>query len=883
MPAYAQNSNIEGPVVSDPVSPRTSTGDMPSMPKSKIWQPGDPVRIVGPGHDRKPGAEREDEDGEPDPNRDAADDASTGRQSTPISPRIMNRDLGSLTKAQEWRPGDPVRIIQEGGAVDPSIDPEARAEDRSPGLSVPAPTMPADFGTLITDFPGIPATGVLPPDTVGDIGPNHYIQMVNVDFAIFDRAGNTLVGPSPINALWSGTGTACEEENDGDPIVQYDHLADRWLMSQFAIGDGFHECIAISQTPDPVAGGWFLYDFEVPEFPDYPKIGVWPDGYYMSTYESANLGVFAFDRTNMLLGNPASYVRFTIPSLGAGRARTRILPSDLDGTEAPPIGSPNYFLRSVDGDMQSGGADRLEIFEFSVDFNNPLSSTFTGPTSLVVDPYDIQMCGAAMPRNCIPQPATAQGLDPLSNRLMRRVQYRNFGTHESLVTNQTVDIGDFDDHAGIRWYELRLKGGSWSLQQQGDFAPGTAHRWMGSAALDQDGNLAVGYSLSSDQIFPSIGYAGRLATDPEGDLTQGEFLIALGGGSQTHPLARWGDYSSMNVDPRDDCTFWFTSEYYETTSSAGWRTRISSFKHPSCGREPETPVAYKYPAKLVCGLQDDPSNLRLTEGFYATAINILNPNQRTATFTKKLALTFPPDEQKPGEVINISRDRLRSDEALEVDCEDLKKTVFASGLPASYLKGFVIITSTQPLDVTGVYTTRSVDREHCAKAPDRGCCSNHGTEHCCGKKVETICHPKPGKHSSIDVEQITGRKVRATIDPSRLPDVIPIPKADRPAAAETFCSIRNGQLAITVRNQGSLPIGATITQIDYTKTQDSHQRATPGLLPGQAAEVLFPLFGTGCSAGAGACSFRVLVDSTSSFPESNEANNVAHGICASVL
>ena len=295
-------------------------------------------------------------------------------------------------------------------------------------------------------FDGIPATGVAPPDTVGDVGPKHYIQMVNISFAIYDKSGSLLAGPSPINALWAGFGGPCEANNNGDPIVRYDQLADRWVLTQFAFFAG-RECIAVSRTSDPVAGGWYLYEFPTPSTPDYPKVGVWPDGYYMGTqrgFPGGGLDVFAFDRVKMLSGLPAGQVQFFVPA-----PSLFLQPSDLDGP-APPTGTPNIFVRHVDGD-QFGGADRLEMFAFRVNWGNPALSTFTAMPSIPVTPYDAVLCANPFFGTCVPQPGTAQRLEGLTVWLMWRLQYRNFGTHESLVTNHTIDINS-SDRAGIRWY-----------------------------------------------------------------------------------------------------------------------------------------------------------------------------------------------------------------------------------------------------------------------------------------------------------------------------------------------------------------------------------------------------------------------------------------------
>ena len=449
----------------------------------------------------------------------------------------------------------------------------------------------ANMPAAIRNFEGVNnVNGVLPPDTEGDVGPNHYVQWVNLSFAIWDKNGNMLYGPANGNTLWQGFGGICQSHNDGDPIVLYDHLEDRWLMSQMALGfpNNFHQCIAISQTPDPT-GAWYRYDFLIStsKMNDYPKFGVWPDGYYMAinqfdgaSFAWAGQGVVAFERDQMLVGAPAQMVYFdlfgTNPNWGA------MLPSDLDGPP-PPASSPNYFVE-VDDDGRGWPFDMLQVFQFHVDWTNPGNSTFTGPQQINLTtagyPFDSNMCNYA--RNCIPQPPPGEPVDAISDRLMYRLAYRNFGTHESLVVNHTVDV-DTTDHAGLRWYEIRNPGGAPpTLHQAGTYAPDDDHRWMASIAMDNDGNMALGYSVSSNITFPSIRYVGRLAGDPLGTMPQGETQLIAGSGVQTHSSGRWGDYSMMTVDPTDDCTFWYTQEYYAIIGVAPWQTRVGSFMFPSC-------------------------------------------------------------------------------------------------------------------------------------------------------------------------------------------------------------------------------------------------------------------------------------------------------------
>ncbi len=446
----------------------------------------------------------------------------------------------------------------------------------------------------IKSFEGIRnINGVLPPDTQGDVGPNHYVQWVNLSMAIYDKSGNLKWGPYNGNTIWSGFGGPADGSNDGDPIVLYDRLADRWLISQFALPNypsgPFYEYIAISQTPDPT-GAWYRYGFMVSAtlMNDYPHLGVWPDGYYMSVNEFSNgyyagAGVYVFNRAKMLAGDPtASFQMFDLGSVNM--EYYGLQPSHLEGSVSPAAGEPNTFLQFEDSAWGAYPTDRLMVWQFHVDWTNPAATTFgaSGNPNAMLDtaPFDSSMCGGR--RACIPQPSTTAKVDAISSKLMYRVQYRRFPSYKALILNHTVDV-DGTDHAGVRWYELRDSGSGWSIYQQGTYAPDGDNRWMASAAMDKAGDLAVGYSISSAATYPGIRYAGRLPSDPLGTLGQAEQTLIAGSGSQTHSAARWGDYSAMSVDPADDCTFWYTQEYYQTTSSAGWQTRIGSFKFPSCG------------------------------------------------------------------------------------------------------------------------------------------------------------------------------------------------------------------------------------------------------------------------------------------------------------
>ena len=411
-----------------------------------------------------------------------------------------------------------------------------------------------------------------PPDTNGAVGATQYVQWVNTSFAVFNKSTGALIsGPTAGNTLWSGFGGGCQDNNDGDPIVLYDKLANRWVFSQFSVSTTpYLQCIAVSTSSD-ATGTYNRYSFQYNNFDDYPKMGVWPDGYY-ETFNMFNGNNFvgsdacAYDRAAMLNGTAAKQVCFQQNSSVGG-----LLPSDLDGTTAPPAGSPNYMLFY--------GKNNLNLFKFHADFATSTNSTFTGPTVIPVAAF-LPLCNNNT-GTCVPQPGTTSQLDSLDDRLMYRLAYRNLGTHESLVVNHSVATSS---SGGVRWYEIQNPSGSPVLAQQGTFAPDSNYRWMGSIAMDQVGDIAVGYSISSSSVFPSVAFTGRVPTDPAGTM-QAETRVVSGSGSQTsqtRTLTRWGDYSAMQVDPVDDCTFWYTQEYIKTNGVFNWNTRIASFKFPNC-------------------------------------------------------------------------------------------------------------------------------------------------------------------------------------------------------------------------------------------------------------------------------------------------------------
>jgi len=412
-----------------------------------------------------------------------------------------------------------------------------------------------------------------PPDTDGDVGPNHYVQIVNSGVTVFSKTGAKLLGPINTNTLWNGFSGACATTNDGDGTVRYDRMADRWVIAQFSVNGGngpFFQCVAVSTTPDPT-GSYNRYQFTFDAFNDYPKMGLWPDGYYFTfnmfpnnTFGGAR--VCAFDRAKMLTGAAATEQCFNTSTAFGG-----LLASDLDGPTLPPAGSPN-FVAAID-------TTAIDFWKVHIDFTTPANSTFVGPSTIGVAAYT-PLCNGG---TCVKEPGTTQTLDSLADRAMNRLVYRRFSDHEALLMSHSVTAGT---GGGVRFYELRSPATTPTIFQQGTYAPDTAFRWMSSMAFDGSGNMAMGFSISSSTINPSIRYTGRLVTDPINTMGQGEAVLVAGTGSQTgQNLSRWGDYSSMNIDPTDDCTFWYTQEYMGASGAFNWHTRIGSFKFATCGTQ----------------------------------------------------------------------------------------------------------------------------------------------------------------------------------------------------------------------------------------------------------------------------------------------------------
>jgi hypothetical protein len=498
----------------------------------------------------------------PDVIRDAKHDVSPPLRSLTSAPL-------QTTKAQQQAPmplptGPPIASSQP--------DPVAH----QPGAPLSGVSTILNFdGQSANDNRNVLGFAFVPPDTNGAVGTTQFVQIVNVTFAVYDkRDGSLELGPAAINTLWKGFGGPCEAGNGGDPIVLHDQLAERWLISQLQFNSTFssnQQCIAVSASSD-ATGSYNRYEFDFgANLPDYPKFGVWPDAYYYSAnifpsgHTFAGAQACAFDRAAMLAGSPATMICFQNPPSVAS-----LLPSDLDGGTLPPSGSPNFFVEIAD-------SSDLDLFQFHVDFANPANSTFTGPSVIPVAPFS-EICNRAINLACIPEPPPGEKVDGLGDRLMFRLAYRNFGDHESLVVNHTVAGGPL---AGVRWYEIRSPGASPFVFQQGTVVDPNINFWMGSIAMDKAGDIALGFSASSMNLDPSVELVGRLPTDPLGTM-EGPDVAVTGTGVQQSSFHRWGDYSSMAVDPRDDCTFWYTQEYYKISGSFNWSTRIAAFHFNSC-------------------------------------------------------------------------------------------------------------------------------------------------------------------------------------------------------------------------------------------------------------------------------------------------------------
>lgn len=515
-----------------------------------------------------------------------------------VVPDDFSGDVRNMPDGPELSPDAEPRVIPEGQMPDGSGDGWDRGVpvQSTEGLVGPDPVLQPEGSELPNtqsdgvNFEGQGFTNVAPPDTVGDVGTDYYIQMTNHSsgstFTIFNKSDGSVASTAKVLDTLVPTGTNCKT-GGGDPIVVYDDLAERWVMLEFVDRTVENRlCIYISKTGNPVTGGWRLYTIGTPAFPDYPKVGVWPNGYYITTYEGDRLGLYVLERSKALAGLTARSLRASISSLtpSPGIRDTRWLPADADGDAPPPGGAiaRHYAFRSVDASQDtSNPTDRLEIWYSDVDWDGNTSGTLL---TTITDSFRLITCSPGI-RDCIAQPGTTVKLDALTNRPMSRLQYRNFGDREAMVVNQSVNASIKKPRAGIRWWELSRTGGDWNVRQKSTFSPNLTNRWMASIAMDKAGNMGLGYSVSSSNVFPGIRFTGREEGRDPLNTMQSETVLIDGSSAQTMSWMnhRWGDYSSMSVDPADDCTFWYTNEYMPIGGQ--WSTRIGSFKFDSCGED----------------------------------------------------------------------------------------------------------------------------------------------------------------------------------------------------------------------------------------------------------------------------------------------------------
>ena len=501
-----------------------------------------------------------------------------------VTPAAQHDHLPSLRgifpKPEDLSEGKHVREVKHiphlsapGNVVDSSVQ-------GLPGVSSAALTTAGlgFAGVGNGDYGFIP--NAAPPDTNGAMGATQYVQWVNESFAVFDKTtGTRFYGPATGNTIWAGFGGGCETNNDGDPIVKWDNFAQRWVMMQFSVSTKpYLQCVAVSQTAD-ATGAWNRYAFAYQNFPDYPKVGVWSDAYYVtfnmfSGNAFAGAMICAYDKAAMLAGLPAHMQCVQLSTSYGG-----LLPADPDGASPIAPGAPNYLLNFT-------GGTQLNLRKFAVNWSNPSLSKLTGPTPIPVSGFTAACNGGS----CIPQPSTSNALDSLGDRLMYRLAYRYLPAsasqpgRESLLVTHSVNASDATrrkPHTAVRWYEVRNPGGTPVIFQSGTYQPDSTSRWMSSGAMDKQSNIAIGYSMSSPMLYPSIAVSTRAASDTLGILSN-ESTVKFGAGAQTASLHRWGDYASMVVDPADDCTFWFTSEYLKDSGSFNWSTWISSFKISGC-------------------------------------------------------------------------------------------------------------------------------------------------------------------------------------------------------------------------------------------------------------------------------------------------------------
>jgi hypothetical protein len=455
-------------------------------------------------------------------------------------------------------------------------------EQRTFGKRAPA-LLAESFDGLGAGFAGPQGASSVrnPSDNSLAVGPNHIVQIVNSRLAVFDKKGTVLYGSVPTNTVFAGFGGLCEMRNNGDAVVRYDQLAGRWLYVMPIFGrapdrpeEPYSMCYALSTGPDPL-GPYYRYEFRRKLFPDYPRPAVWRDGYYVPTSTGDNViekHACVVDREKMLNGGDATEQCLIISGVNF------LNNADIDGSELPPPGAPNIMMAAGGSQLKSSFEDDgIYYWQFHADWKDPAKTKAVGPEKIAVAPYHY-LCNGQL-TNCVSQPGTDRRLDAQGDKLMQRLVYRKIGKRESIVVQHSVntDAGG----GGMRWYEFRLDGKRIPrLYQQGTYAPDGFYRWMGSIGMDRQGNIGIGYSFGGTPHFAGQRFAARLAKDPKGQLTLQETVLATGQAAQTTG-SRWEDYTTLAMDPSDDCTFWYVGDYLKT-GAPNYSTRIGAFRLPGC-------------------------------------------------------------------------------------------------------------------------------------------------------------------------------------------------------------------------------------------------------------------------------------------------------------
>ena len=543
-------------------------------------------------------------------NAQSRDGASDTQRGEPVTPFEFNGDLRELPVAAQWQPGDPITE-----AAKRQYYPLDSKNPAAPSDWITAPDLLSDSQQLFEVTQGLRDNtdqargesrvtinngnaGVSPGDPVIEVSNNYVMYGVNgnssigTNFTVYDKAGVKLAGPTSFRSL-APAGDPCAT-SVSDPIIHFDRLANRWFLLEMG-GANNRLCTYVSNTENPISGGWKFYGYATPSTPDYPKCTVWPNAYVCAVNESGTgAKVYAFDRENMLAGitaRPAQ--RFTTVAKLAGYGFQTLLPATFMGSAAnpPPAGAPIILARHNDDEAHAGASadtssDFLDLYALNLNWTTPASSNITTLPRVNITEFNSWL------RNysdfaSVPQPGSTALLDPIREVLMNSVTYRNLGTYQSIVgtfaTNQNAARTGTVVDAGLRWFELQNTGSGWTLRQQGTYSPadGATHHLLGAVATDKQGNIGFGFNVtktSTPVIYPSLAYSGRLATDALGVMTQVETTVATGAAAETS--GRWGDYYQMTVDPADDCTFWFVGMY---RPSGSWQTRAQNFKFSSCG------------------------------------------------------------------------------------------------------------------------------------------------------------------------------------------------------------------------------------------------------------------------------------------------------------